>query len=72
MASLNELKKLVKMPQYCPFCGTKLSVDNAELDHIIPKSMGGEDTPENLRYVCAKCNRIKADKYNRLFFCFYS
>lgn len=67
MASLNELKKLVTMPQNCPFCGTKLSVDNAELDHIIPKSMGGEDTPENMRYVCAKCNRIKANRYNRLF-----
>ncbi len=67
MASFQELKKMIQMPEVCPFCGTKLNEDNAEIDHIIPKTMGGKDEPDNMRYVCRKCNITKADKYNHLF-----
>lgn len=29
------------------------------LDHIVPKSMGGEDTIENTQVLCNKCNSKK-------------
>lgn len=35
---------------------------NLQLDHIIPKSKGGEDTVENTRILCRKCNGKKQDK----------
>jgi hypothetical protein len=32
------------------------------IDHIIPKSKGGENTLENLQPMCHTCNTVKADK----------
>lgn len=36
--------------------------ENLQLDHIIPKSKGGEDTVENTRILCRKCNSTKQDR----------
>ena len=33
----------------------------ASLDHIISKSKGGQDTPDNLRTLCLSCNSKKND-----------
>lgn len=30
-------------------------------DHMVPRSRGGSDAPENLQPMCADCNRRKAD-----------
>lgn len=34
----------------------------ATIDHIIPKSKGGTDTPENLQLAHARCNKIKGNR----------
>jgi len=34
----------------------------ATMDHIIPRSKGGPDTPENLQLAHATCNKIKGNR----------
>jgi len=43
----------------CQYCG---SVVNLTVDHVIPKSRGGEETWENLVTACVKCNNKKGNR----------
>lgn len=43
----------------CQYCGSKKDLT---LDHVIPRSKGGQDTWENLVTCCVTCNLKKADK----------
>ncbi len=43
----------------CQYCG---STKELTIDHIIPRSRGGEDTWENLVVACMPCNSRKSDK----------
>ena len=44
----------------CQYCGSTRSLT---IDHIIPKSKGGQDTWENLVVACCSCNTKKGDKF---------
>ena len=60
----------------CLMCGKKLQNENPEqidtymtVDHIYPKSKGGENDISNYQCLCQKCNRIKGNivtPYNNL------
>lgn len=43
----------------CYWCGTTLTPNNTHIDHIMPISLGGQDTPDNTANTCAKCNLTK-------------
>ncbi|MEY4571053.1 MAG: hypothetical protein RLZ10_246 [Bacteroidota bacterium] len=43
----------------CVYCGSK---KNLTVDHILPKSKGGDNTWTNLITCCSNCNRQKGDK----------
>lgn len=43
----------------CQYCGTS---SNLTVDHMMPRSRGGEDTWENLVTACIKCNNKKGDR----------
>ena len=47
----------------CAYCG---DVAN-EVDHIWPKSKGGEDSLDNLVAACRRCNILKKDKTDTVF-----
>lgn len=41
----------------CRNCGATAEL---QYDHVIPYSMGGSDSPENLQILCGPCNRRKS------------
>jgi len=43
----------------CQYCGATRSLT---IDHVIPRSKGGEDSWDNLVVACASCNVKKGDK----------
>jgi 5-methylcytosine-specific restriction endonuclease McrA len=44
----------------CQYCGVRTALT---VDHIIPKSRGGEDTWENLVTACIRCNNRKGNMF---------
>lgn len=46
----------------CVFCGKRMTLDNSTMDHVVPRSKGGQDTPANLVMACLNCNQTKADR----------
>jgi len=50
----------------CAVCGEHVEFDDMELDHVIPRTLGGEDHPRNLRVTHQRCNRSKGSKLGEL------
>lgn len=46
----------------CRLCGEPVDPDEYQLDHIVPRSLGGVHRPENLQIAHPACNRDKSDK----------
>lgn len=55
---LNRRAVFARDAHRCQYCGT--SAEN--LDHVIPRSRGGEHTWENVVASCRKCNTRKGDR----------
>ncbi|MDQ3696722.1 MAG: HNH endonuclease [Gemmatimonadota bacterium] len=52
----------------CVYCGGRLDVTIATLDHVYPLAKGGTSVPGNLVAACAPCNRRKGDMLPHEFF----
>lgn len=46
----------------CQYCQKVVTISNATIDHVIPKSRGGGHTWENLVIACSKCNGKKGSR----------
>ena len=46
----------------CQYCGRRPNNDECTIDHIIPKSLGGETSWYNCVLACYQCNSQKADR----------
>lgn len=57
--SIREYLNEHENPQLCIFCGNNAKLT---LEHILPRSRGGEDIPDNAVMVCQPCNSSKGDK----------
>ncbi len=44
--------------QRCAYCGGSAST----IDHVLPRSRGGQDSWENLVACCLRCNNVKGDR----------
>lgn len=59
----DEERKIIynKSSGRCELCGQRLLFEEMTLDHIMPLSMGGEDSMENLQTACYACNQFKSN-----------
>jgi len=46
----------------CQYCGEKKVVGELTLDHILPRSRGGDNSPVNVVTACLPCNNRKRDR----------
>ncbi|MCB9030732.1 MAG: HNH endonuclease [Deltaproteobacteria bacterium] len=46
----------------CQYCGDTLNAASATVDHVLPRSRGGQTTWENIVTCCSACNRDKGQK----------
>ena len=46
----------------CQYCGTRPPRVQLNLDHVVPRSMGGKTTWENVVCSCVDCNRRKGGR----------
>jgi ATP adenylyltransferase len=55
---------LMRAKHRCELCGCHESVRALEIDHIVPKNLGGEDSINNYQALCFSCNSMKRDHDN--------
>lgn len=46
----------------CQYCGTRLTKAQLTIDHVLPRSRGGESRWENVVAACGPCNRRKGSR----------
>jgi 5-methylcytosine-specific restriction endonuclease McrA len=65
----SELKSKIFHPGYiCSYCNNEiLSIDDAEVDHIVPFSQGGKTDISNAQLLHRHCNREKSDSLEQDF-----
>lgn len=54
--------KLESEKAACSVCERDPGFDYMEVDHIVPRSLGGEHVEENLQLPCSHCDRSKGNK----------
>ena len=46
----------------CAYCAQRFRFEQLDMEHIVPRSKGGEDSWTNLVAACKACNNRKADR----------
>lgn len=60
--SCNKMNILWRDNNQCQYCSKPLRSGNLTIDHILPKSKGGNNSWLNLVAACKRCNQKKGDK----------
>ena len=47
---------------HCELCGVSADERALEVDHIIPRNLGGSDDISNFQSLCYSCNAMKRDR----------
>jgi len=56
-------RNIFKRDRYtCQYCGGQPGCEELSIDHVVPRSQGGQSTWENCVLACLPCNKRKADR----------
>ncbi len=56
-------RNIFKRDHYaCQYCGVRPLADELSIDHVVPRSLGGQTTWDNCVLACVACNKRKAGR----------
>jgi len=61
-SGMKRMRIYIRDKYRCQYCGEKKTVPELTLDHIIPRSRGGDNSPVNVVTACLQCNNRKRDR----------
>jgi 5-methylcytosine-specific restriction endonuclease McrA len=61
-SSMKRLRIYMRDKFRCQYCGDKKPAGQLTLDHILPRSRGGDNSPVNVVTACMACNNRKGDR----------
>ncbi len=59
---LNRRNLFARDRNQCQYCGRHFTTSDLSIDHVLPRSLGGKDSWENLVCACIKCNARKGGR----------
>ncbi len=59
---LNRRNLFARDHNQCQYCGKSFPTSELSIDHVVPRSQGGEDSWTNLVCACVKCNARKGGR----------
>jgi 5-methylcytosine-specific restriction endonuclease McrA len=59
---MKRLRVYIRDKYRCQYCGDKKNPSELTLDHILPRSRGGDNSPVNIVTACISCNNRKANR----------
>ena len=59
-----QLGKVYEAKCVVSWCQNKITVFDFEVGHNLPESKGGSTTLDNLRPICARCNKSMGNRYS--------
>lgn len=62
---LNRRNIYARDSSLCQYCGRKFSSNELTLDHVVPRSQGGQSSWDNLVCACVSCNSRKGGRTPR-------
>lgn len=60
MGSVDRLRIYIKYNKHCAYCGKEIDIKDMQVDHLIPRRLGGSNEYENLMPSCRRCNHYKS------------
>lgn len=61
-SGMKRLRIYIRDKFRCQYCGDKKSATELTLDHIMPRSRGGDNSPVNIATACIACNSRKGSR----------
>jgi len=61
-SSMKRLRIFMRDKFRCQYCGDKKRAGELTLDHILPRSRGGDNSPVNVVTACVACNNRKGNR----------